>query len=546
MKLIGCVARSAAVRFATSCAFHHIRPASGIRASASSTALISFSTLAASAASEHESQWAACSRKSASHEPDRTASMTNDSFSHSNGFMDSISRPACAQAATPHQSRKSMTRSKQQRPNALLLESNRFGNLPVAGAFHIREPQQFSFARLQTLHHVHHVRAQLKCLLTVLVGCGSWLLNLIRRRQRAWLNLAVAPVIAHEVRRDPKQIVLHVVLIHFRKAHSEKAEVTLLHQVIGQRRVARGAVEIRPERARGAVVEGSEALLIHLEGRIDRADSAPELLCFRQCEFFQHELCSAGSLAAQSRLRASRIVPRPCECALRTLEQTEVFCQDIRYSARHEEANAQGEDERAEYREAHVCVRDNFSTQEQHPGAQERRHNSNLNGPENPSEGQRGHLLALPLEDRRLQEFLACVRFHVREHLLARAEAIQQLRVRLGLHLHHFVPAAIIENHPQYPQQRAGDHNKYKERTYLIHHTVEVAGSAVAHAIERLVLELAANVVHLPSQFRIGKALVIVPGFGRRGLNLRLHRRGLLLWLLRNFGCLGEFGAIIL
>src|SRR5579863_7533228 len=309
-------------------------------------------------------------------------------------WRSSLLRPRRKPVA-PQQSCEPRSRAKKQSTDALLSQSCDLSDLPVARAFDVSEPQELPLARFQLFHDAHDIGFDVR------FRSGH---RLVSRRMRilarSWLrrlDFGMPPMIAQQIRRDPEKIVLHVLVIQLGNADAEKAVVAFLRQIVGNGCVAGRAIHVRPQGAGRRVVEGPEALLVHLEDLIDRADGAIERLGLRQAEFLQHGLREPSSslpgnfLAGQCAVRGSRIVPGPGQLVM-PLEQAKMFRQDVRYAARDQKTNAERKDQRPKDLKSHVGVRRNPPAEEQEPDAENAGHDTDLNRPEYAAKRQRRNL----------------------------------------------------------------------------------------------------------------------------------------------------------
>ena len=81
-----------------------------------------------------------------------------------------------------------------------------------------------------------------------------------------------------------------VLELHLR---TQEPVIRLLQQIVGRLPVAGDARQVGPERACGAVVEGAECVLIHLERHVERGGGSIEALHVREGERrHRYEICS--------------------------------------------------------------------------------------------------------------------------------------------------------------------------------------------------------------------------------------------------------------
>lgn len=129
----------------------------------------------------------------------------------------------------------------------------------------IREPQERAIARRQlgklTAHRV--------------VWCGGHHLgrSVAEPIEPRHLSFCAPPSIGHEVPRNPEQVAAQVFIAELSDIRAQQAAEGILHDVIRIARVTCDAIDVRPQRARRALVEPREFDLIQRATYAERAIS---------------------------------------------------------------------------------------------------------------------------------------------------------------------------------------------------------------------------------------------------------------------------------
>jgi len=111
----------------------------------------------------------------------------------------------------------------------------------------VRQPQERTIPRLELVELVAHR----------IVGCGTWIeLRLTTKPiEPRCLAHRPPPAIGHEISRDPEHIAAQVLVVQPIDIRAQQTAEGILHDVVGVARMPNHAVDIRPQRARRALVE---------------------------------------------------------------------------------------------------------------------------------------------------------------------------------------------------------------------------------------------------------------------------------------------------
>ena len=146
----------------------------------------------------------------------------------------------------------------QQHTHASLAKTERRRNLPVIGAFDVRQPHQLSLLRPQLFEQPRHVQSQYQV--------GTHAFRVARAALRCFsLALLLAPVVVNEIAGGPKQVRTQLPRIVDRRWRPKESQIRLLYDVVRTRRAADDARDIRAQRRCRPSVQRLEARFIDHE-----------------------------------------------------------------------------------------------------------------------------------------------------------------------------------------------------------------------------------------------------------------------------------------